>query len=152
MSRLQELRQALGRAHDELIELTGDENAFTAKQHEISDLEGQIRRTNQAMQARAALGRPADPGAGAHNGNEASGERAKFASLGEQLVAVMRHYGGDGTDPRLVRAPTGAGETDASSGGFLVQTDFANTILTRAYEMGQILQRVTRLPLGDNAN
>src|SRR5262249_44089199 len=79
MSRLQELRQALGRAHDELIELTGDENAFTAKQHEISDLEGQIRRTNQAMQARAALGRPADPGAGAHNGNEASGERAKFA-------------------------------------------------------------------------
>src|SRR5215468_513468 len=108
--------------------------------------------TNQAMQARAALGRPADPGAGAHNGNEASGERAKFASLGEQLVAVMRHYGGDGTDPRLVRAPTGAGETDASSGGFLVQTDFANTILTRAYEMGQILQRVTRLPLGDNAN
>ena len=152
MSRLQELRQALGRAHDELIELTGDENAFTAKQHEISDLEGQIRRTNQAMQARAALGRPSDPGAGAHNGNEASGERAKFASLGEQLVAVMRHYGGDGTDPRLVRAPTGAGETDASSGGFLVQTDFANTILTRAYEMGQILQRVTRLPLGDNAN
>lgn len=35
-----------------------------------------------------------------------------FKNLGEQLLAVVRHYGGGATDPRLVRAPSGMGETD----------------------------------------
>jgi hypothetical protein len=50
-----------------------------------------------------------------------------FRSLGEQMQAIFNHYAskGSSTDPRLVRAPTGAGEVDPTGGGFLVQVDFA---------------------------
>jgi HK97 family phage major capsid protein len=87
-----------------------------------------------------------------------------FRGLGEQLVAVARHYMGDANDARLVRAPipmendrfsrapAGAGESDATAGGFLVQTDFASAIWTRAYDMGDILGRVFKLPISANAN
>lgn len=87
-----------------------------------------------------------------------------FRGLGEQLTAVARHYLGDATDPRLIRAPvpmeadrfsrapSGAGESDASAGGFLVQTDFASAIWTRAYDMGDILGRVFKLPISASAN
>jgi len=75
-----------------------------------------------------------------------------FKNLGEQLLAVVRHYGGGATDPRLVRAPSGMGETDPSGGGFLVQTDFAMTVLQRIYDMGEIAQRTGRLQMSTAAN
>lgn len=75
-----------------------------------------------------------------------------FNSFGEQLGAIARHYSGGQSDNRLVRAPIGAGETDASAGGFLVQTDFASAIFTRAYDMGDILGRVFKLPISANSN
>lgn len=78
-----------------------------------------------------------------------------FRSFGEQLQAVAASSSQNraaGPDARLVRAPTGAGEVDATGGGFLVQTDFADTIFTLAHDMGQILSRVTRLPISSNAN
>lgn len=75
-----------------------------------------------------------------------------FRNFGEQLIAIARHYSGGATDNRLVRAPIGAGETDASAGGFLVQTDFASAVWTRAYDMGEILSRVFKLPISSNAN
>jgi HK97 family phage major capsid protein len=75
-----------------------------------------------------------------------------FRSMGEQLAAVARHYIGGTTDPRLVRAPVGAGETDASAGGFLVQSDFASAVWTRAYDLGDILSRVFKLPISSGSN
>lgn len=75
-----------------------------------------------------------------------------FRSFGEQLGAIVRHYSGGATDSRLVRAPIGAGETDASAGGFLVQSDFASAVWTRAYDMGEILGKVFKLPISANSN
>jgi HK97 family phage major capsid protein len=75
-----------------------------------------------------------------------------FRSFGEQLSAIAQHYSGGATDARLVRAPFGAGESDASAGGFLVQSDFASAVWTRAYDMGDILGRVFKLPISANAN
>jgi HK97 family phage major capsid protein len=75
-----------------------------------------------------------------------------FRSFGEQLIAIMRYYSGGALDNRLQRAPIGAGETDASAGGFLVQTDFASAVWTRAYDMGEILSRVFKLPISSGAN
>lgn len=81
-----------------------------------------------------------------------------FRTLGEQLRAVCSYYisGRDvGTmDKRLVRAPTGASEVnDPTSAGFLVQADFAMAIFMRAYEMGELLNRVeSKLSLSTNAN
>jgi HK97 family phage major capsid protein len=79
---------------------------------------------------------------------------ARFVTLGEQLRAVARYHmtGGVDNDPRLVRAPTGAGEIDPSAGGFLVQTDFSTAVFMRAYEMGEILSRVEKLSISTNAN
>ena len=89
--------------------------------------------------ARAAIGFKLDP-------------EKHFRSFGEQLGAIARHYSGGSTDGRLVRAPIGAGESDASAGGFLVQTDFASAVWTRAYDMGDILSRVFKLPISAGAN
>jgi len=79
-----------------------------------------------------------------------------FNSLGEQLAAVARYFLGGkdngSLDPRLVRAPTGAGEIDPSAGGFLVQTDFSTAVFMRAYEMGELLGRVEKMSLSTAAN
>ena len=77
-----------------------------------------------------------------------------FKSLGEQLQAIQGHYAskGSATDPRLVRAPTGAGEVDATGGGFLVQIDFASSIFMLAHDMGEILGGVNKIPISANSN
>jgi HK97 family phage major capsid protein len=77
---------------------------------------------------------------------------AHFRSFGEQLQAIFRHYAGKQEDPRLIRAPTGAGEVDPTGGGFLVQVDFAASIFMLAHDMGEILSRVNKLPISANAN
>ena len=63
-----------------------------------------------------------------------------YRSFGEQLQSIFKHYASKGsdTDPRLVRAPTGASEVDPTGGGFLVQMDFAVAIFMLAHDMGDI--------------
>lgn len=85
-----------------------------------------------------------------------------FRSLGEQLVAVYKHYVERQTDPRLLRsgsvddrftrAPSGASEVDPTGGGFLIQTDFSTAIWMLAHDMGEILGRVNKIPISANAN
>ena len=79
---------------------------------------------------------------------------AHYRSFGEQLQSIFKHYSSKGsdTDPRLVRAPTGAGEVDPTGGGFLVQVDFAAAIFMLAHDMGEVLSRVNKLPISANAN
>lgn len=95
--------------------------------------------TDYVNHARGLLGMKVDP-------------QKDFRTFGEFLRAVAQHYSGGVTDNRLVRAPYGAGESDASAGGFLVQSDFASAVWTRAYDMGEILGRVFKLPISANSN
>lgn len=75
------------------------------------------------------------------------------APFGEFLQAVHRARMEGVHDPRLYQAAAqGAGEAVGADGGFLVQQDIAAGILQRMYEMGQILSRVTRIPISANAN
>ena len=78
----------------------------------------------------------------------------EFRTFGEQLTAVVRAGRTGEIDPRLLqlRAISGASELVPSDGGFLVQQDFAGEILQRSYEMGQILSRCRRIPIGANSN
>jgi HK97 family phage major capsid protein len=77
----------------------------------------------------------------------------RFASLGEQLIAVARATDPSrGVDRRLLRAAAGMSETSPSDGGFLVQQDYASEIKTKMFSTGQILQRVTRMPISANSN
>lgn len=77
-----------------------------------------------------------------------------FKSLGEQLLAIKASAKPGGQiDERLYKVKaTGLNEGVGSEGGFLVQQDFTADIMRRAYEQGQILSRVRRIPVGPNAN
>jgi HK97 family phage major capsid protein len=77
-----------------------------------------------------------------------------FASLGEQLMAVVNASRGQ-IDARLMKlnaAASGTSEAVPADGGFLVQTDFSNDLLTRAYNTGILASKVRRIPLSANAN
>jgi HK97 family phage major capsid protein len=148
MSRLLELRQALGAKLDEL-ELCTDPKKFKTYESELDQLEIQISMAEASMARAAKAARPAGQGGGAAGGGDE--DPSKFKSLGEQLMAVRKHFTGGLTDVRL-RAPAGMGETDPSAGGFPVQVDFAQTILQRIYDMGEIASRVFRLNISTQAN
>ena len=147
-----QIGKAIVAASDELIGLVDDAKAFEAKEAEIEGLRAAQARALKAEKASAAQARPHDA-----NGDEGGGhtpEAPKYRSIGDQLLAVKRHYSGDGTDPILakLRAPSGSNETGAEAGGFLVQTDFSSAIWARAYETGQLLSRCGRIGISSNAN
>jgi HK97 family phage major capsid protein len=76
-----------------------------------------------------------------------------FGSFGEMLQATYRAAQPDeGIDRRLFAAATGMNEAVGSEGGFLVTRDTSATIRERTYTTGQILSRVSRLPLSGRSN
>jgi len=82
-------------------------------------------------------------------------EDRKFESFGHFLQAVRRADARGGyRDPRLVeeRAISGASESIPSDGGYLVQTEIASEIWRRTNEVGVLLPRCRRIPIGANAN
>lgn len=90
-------------------------------------------------------------------GGEPARSRDRFASLGEQLVAVMRaSRPGGGIDPRLYNTATGlnedGGSPAGSDGGFLVQTDFAAGIINQVFETGIIASRCGSITISSGAN
>lgn len=77
----------------------------------------------------------------------------RFPTFGDALVAV-RSAAVDpsrGVDRRL-RAPAGMSEGSPADGGFLVQMDYASEMKKRMFSTGQILPRLTRLPISGNSN
>jgi HK97 family phage major capsid protein len=76
-----------------------------------------------------------------------------FKSLGEQLMAVKDTAISQGRvmDARL-KAPTGLSEGIPADGGFLVQTDFASTLLEKTFASSDILSRVFKMPISANSN
>ena len=74
-------------------------------------------------------------------------QKDRFATFGEQLLAVQRaSRPGAQPDPRLFAA-SGLNETVPSEGGFLVQQEFSNTIWEKSYEVGELIKRAFRIPL-----
>ena len=97
----------------------------------------------------------------------AHGQQGAYASIAEQAMDVYR--AATNRDPeareRLVNSAThalaeqgiqaavdGQGIVIDSEGGFLVQTDFSTTIWQRMNAGGELLRRVTPLPLSPQAN
>jgi len=145
----------LVKCRDENRDMTETEKAtFTANKQKTQDVQAQIDRIEQVMDAERELsGVPVedvDSTAAA-----AAAPKRPFKSLGEQLIAV-RHASLSGrVDPRLasfMAGPSGTSETVPSDGGFLVQTDFSDQLLQRTYATGQIASRVTRYPISSQSN
>ena len=75
-------------------------------------------------------------------------QRSRFPSLAANLTAIRDAAGRAprDCDGRLVRAPSGSYEGDGPSGGFLVQTDFAASVIGSVYsEAGSILAAMSDL-------
>ena len=151
MSTLAELKAARGVAIDALATLTKDAKAFARKEAEIKELDGEIERTLAAQAAAARLARPT----GTDGGPQGDQDPNKFKNIGEFLRSVVRFQTGRGMDKRLEavsRAPTGMGETDPSGGGFPIPPDFSTDILTKVYDMGELLKRVRRVQISPTSN
>jgi HK97 family phage major capsid protein len=98
-----------------------------------------------------------EPPRGNGNGNgdgTRSDDGAKFESFGEMLLAVRNAaMPGARLDPRLfTRAATGLSEAVPADGGFLVNKDITNELLTRTMETGLLASRVRKIPVGANSN
>lgn len=146
--------------------------AYDEKFAELQGVYGDIERAQKLeTEIRAVVGDPEPPAAGdpgdpadpENRGRPKVGtdrEAAKpFTTIGEQLRAIVTSSApGAEPDKRLLhiasehRAATGQGESTPADGGFLVQQDFASELLKRVYDVGQILSRVRRRPLGENSN
>lgn len=80
-----------------------------------------------------------------------------FATFGEQLGAIRRAAMGT-IDPRLMglneayAAASGGSETVTSDGGFLVQQDFTSDLISHAFNQGEILSRIRKIPIGPGKN
>jgi HK97 family phage major capsid protein len=76
-----------------------------------------------------------------------------FGSLVDQLRAIKRAADGP-VDPRLhgvMRgAPSGLGEQVGADGGYLIAPQFATNIFQMANDGGEILSRVTEIPVSGN--
>lgn len=94
------------------------------------------------------------PGGGVVVGHNREADKP-WASFGEQLMAVRAAAGPDRIlDPRLTTkaAATGLNEGTPSDGGFLVQQDFSERLLERAYKTGILAPLAEKIPLSTAAN
>jgi HK97 family phage major capsid protein len=83
-----------------------------------------------------------------------TGDRS-WRSFGEYLLAIAAASAPGGRiDRRLVEAREDRylNEGIPSEGGFLVQEDFINTLLTRTYELAVLASRAWKIPVSSNAN
>lgn len=112
------------------------------KEEQDRDAAGEVNRSTDA----AGRTVPAAPKAG---------DEKKFKSFGEQLSLIAQAGMNKNVqvDPRLTWGKAaGANETIPSEGGFLVQEDFSDRLLTLAHETGEIINRVTNIPISSNSN
>jgi HK97 family phage major capsid protein len=81
--------------------------------------------------------------------------KEKFLSMGSFFASVVQAgIPGGVVDPRLriLAAASGLNETVPSDGGFLVQQDFSNELLTQVFETGILASRCRRIQISGNAN
>lgn len=134
---------------------------------ELLTLKGDIERAERNAERAKLLPEVPDPNAETGRvAAEPKKESEKFTSFGEQLQAIASSarpgVTSESWDRRLVNiytppsavgaGPTGSNSSTPSEGGFLVQTDYSTALLERAHEGGEILSRVTRLPVSTNSN
>jgi HK97 family phage major capsid protein len=164
MKKLHELRQALGKAVDELEGLIGDDEAYQKKMGEVKDLKGQIARLQEQQREAALLAQPL----------VVAGER----DVAELLMrrprsGRLKHFTGDRAEERAYRfgqfmLATLAGSEKAnvwcqengisltraasegvnSAGGFLVPEEFSMEIIDLRDKYGMFRRLCTPFPMG----
>mgnify|MGYP000051673374 CR=1 FL=1 len=77
---------------------------------------------------------------------------AQLAAFGDFLRAVARDSRHHVRDPLLIEASLGGNETVGEDGGFMVEKDINDALLTRTFEMSTIAQKVRRIPISAKSN
>jgi HK97 family phage major capsid protein len=145
-----------------ILQKTEDESRFLSEseKEDIDKLEAEIRNWDESisrskkMLAYEPENRQEDKEDEPEVKSNTTDTAKRFASLGEQMMAVYRSAAPGGkVDPRLSnRAASGANETTPSDGGFLVQQDFVSTLLKRTYETGILASKVKKIPISAGSN
>lgn len=76
----------------------------------------------------------------------------QIAAFGDLLAATRRAANNRGVDPLLIEASLGSNESVGEDGGFLVEKDIADGLLTRTFEQANIASKVRRLPISARSN
>ena len=128
----------------------GELDKLTQLNVQIADINNQIKAVEEL---RAASGGQAEPEGSGKPAPEDRGKDRPFASLGEQLRAVMLAAKGT-PDNRLgaVNAAQGINTGSGTDGAFAIQEDFAGVILETAATSGDILSRVDSYTSGAASN
>ena len=124
----------------------------------VNELEAQIAMEERIEETEKRLAKPrtepTKPDVGKTTVNhEERKKKDQFLTFGEQLQAVIKAGDNRGVDPRLnLRAASGLNENVQSEGGFLVQQDFAATLMKPIFETGRIASRLNRMSISGNSN
>lgn len=172
---LEELRKLWGEAIDAMQALsdkakdgkrsfTDEEKAEYAKlEAREKELSGEIKRAEDLSslqeKRKNPTSKPVDIKVTREEGTDEKGNCIVFRSLGEQLMAVKEM----GVNPhqrnqkvelcqKIMRAATGLNETQASDGGFLVQTDQASGLIKKTYDTAVFAPRCARVGISANSN
>lgn len=146
-----------------LLEAAGDDGDLSADQQTQYNEHDKKRKSLAAAMKREAEIEAAERIAPAISTGAASGEEPvvprvrggspraagqPFATLGEQLVAVV-NAGQDGAiDPRLYGAASGAAGSVGSDGGFLIQKDFVPELIKEGFGSGELASRCSKHEVG----
>lgn len=131
-----------------------EQTKFNALQAEIKNLIDTAKAAKELADQQAALNKPVNQPVYANPKQPET--NAGFPSFGEQMMAIYKAGKPENVgqiDQRLfVNAASGLSESVPSDGGFLVQQEFSQTILERTYTIGEILNKLTPLPIGAGKN
>ena len=139
-----------------------EEKEFNEKETEVNALNKRIEREERMVSlessvatSKAVTYEPADDTRSVQK-EQNKVEGRSWGNLGEFLHAVVEAgTPGKRFDPRLRESRgvgSGLAENVSADGGFLVNTDFANELLTRVYSSGVLASRVRRVPISAGSN
>ena len=151
---LNELRQKKAEklAAAEALLKEGKVEDAAALDAELAGICKQITTTENLMRRSQDNAQPLD---GGNPQAEVTPNGKPFASLGEQLQAIVSAAKTHTADKRLLQvnnAVKGANEGVDADGGYAIQEDFAGQILETAVSTGDILSRVDSYTVGANSN
>jgi HK97 family phage major capsid protein len=139
-------------AEDANRDLTAAETTeYDSNKASIASLNARIARVEEQMDAERAI--PSN--SQTIEVSKPEGAKKPWASFGEQLSAIAagtklaeRGYTSH-MDPRLFAA-LGANESVPAEGGYLVAPEYADGILQKTYEVGEVASRCRQIPMSSN--
>lgn len=160
-AKLAAMKALSAKADAENRDLTKDEQTqYDALKAEYNGYDNRITRATEeaAEESKMSAAQPAQKGLKPGGNVDVVGDRdlkRPFQTLGDNLKAIAdAAMPGGQIDKRLLemKAALGATASVPSDGGFLIQHDFAEGIMKRAYETGVLASRCYQVEIGEGAD